>query len=125
MTSSSTSSIDITDSSKFSNTQFSISLDAGPDVKVDIRQRLSSTTGVDTTSVTQTNIINALQNELQRLFDDRITVGTAAGSFTINDEEGRRIKVSQGIGNGFLFWNRCCELRAVNSERNFTKYIFC
>ena len=103
MTSSSTSSIDITDSSKFSNTQFSISLDAGPDVKVDIRQRLSSTTGVDTTSVTQTNIINALQNELQRLFDDRITVGTAAGSLTINDEEGRRIKVSQGIGNGFLF----------------------
>ena len=103
MTSSSTSSIDITDSSKFSNTQFSISLDAGPDVKVDIRQRLSSTTGVDTTSVTQTNIINALQNELQRLFDDRITVGTAAGSFSINDEEGRRIKVSQGIGNGFLF----------------------
>ncbi len=103
MTSSSTNSIDITDSSKFSNTQFSISLDAGPDVKVDIRQRLSSTTGVETTSVTQTNIINALQNELQRLFDARITVGTAAGSLTINDEEGRRIKVSQGIGNGFLF----------------------
>ena len=96
MTSSSTNSIDITDSSKFSNTQFSISLDAGPDVKVDIRQRLSSTTGVETTSVTQTNIINALQNELQRLFDARITVGTAAGSLTINDEEGRRIKVSQG-----------------------------
>ena len=43
MTSSSTNKIDITDSSKFSNTQFSISLDAGPDVKVDIRQRLSST----------------------------------------------------------------------------------
>ena len=103
MTSSSTNSIDITDSSKFSNTQFSISLDAGPDVKVDIRQRLSSTAGVETTSVTQTNIINALQNELQRLFDARITVGTAAGSLTINDEEGRRIKVSQGIGNGFLF----------------------
>ena len=103
MTSSSTNKIDITDSSKFSNTQFSISLDAGPDVKVDIRQRLSSTAGVETTSVTQTNIINALQNELQRLFDERITVGTAAGSLTINDEEGRRIKVSQGIGNGFLF----------------------
>ena len=103
MTSSSTNKIDITDSSKFSNTQFSISLDAGPDVKIDIRQRLSSTAGVETTSVTQTNIINALQNELQRLFDERITVGTAAGSLTINDEEGRRIKVSQGIGNGFLF----------------------
>ena len=85
MTSSSTNSID-TDSSKFSNTQFSISLDAGPDVKVDIRQRLSSTTGVETTSVTQTNIINALQNELQRLFDARITVGTA-GSLTISRGE--------------------------------------
>ena len=53
--------------------------------------------------MTQTNIVSALQNELQRLFDERITVGTAAGSLTINDEEGRRIKVSQGIGNGFLF----------------------
>ena len=66
MTSSGTNSIDTTDPSKFSNTQFSISLDAGPDVKVDIRQRLSSTNGVDATSVTQTNIIRII--DLQKEF---------------------------------------------------------
>ena len=91
MTSTGTSVIDITDSSEYANTQFSISIDAGPSVQVDIRQRLSSTSGLDNTSVSQTNILTALQNELQRLFDDRITVSTANGSFAINDEEGRRI----------------------------------
>ena len=121
MTSTGTNSIDITESSKYANTQFSISLDAGPSVQVDIRQRLSSTSGLDTTSVSQTNILTALQNELQRLFDDRITVSTANGSFVINDEEGRRIKVSQGIGNGFLFGTdavNCGPLIARETARN-------
>ena len=121
MTSTGTNVIDITDSSKYANTQFSISLDAGPSVQVDIRQRLSSTPGLDTDSVSQTNIVAALQNELQRLFDDRITVSTANGSFVINDEEGRRIKVSQGIGNGFLFGTdavNCGPLIARETARN-------
>ena len=121
MTSTGTNVIDITDSSKYANTQFSISLDAGPSVQVDIRQRLSSTSGIDTTSVSQTNIVTALQNELQRLFDDRITVSTANGSFVINDEEGRRIKVNQGIGNGFLFGTdavNCGPLIARETARN-------
>ena len=121
MTSTGTNVIDITDSSKYTNTQFSISLDAGPSVQVDIRQRLSSTSGIDTTSVSQTNIVTALQNELQRLFDDRITVSTANGSFVINDEEGRRIKVNQGIGNGFLFGTdavNCGPLIARETARN-------
>ena len=121
MTSSGTSSIDITDSAKFANTQFSISLDGGPLVQVDIRQRLSSTNGVDTASVTQTNIVTALQSELQRLFDDRITVGTANGSFTITDDEGRRLKIAQDIGNGFLFGTdavNCGPLLSRETERN-------
>lgn len=121
MTSTGTNSIDITDTSKFSNTQFSISLDAGPMVQVDIRQRLSSTASLDSESVSQTNIANALQDELQRLFDDRVTVTTANGSFIVNDEEGRRIKVSQGIGNGFLFGTdavNCGPLIARETARN-------
>ena len=121
MTSTGTNTIDITNSSKFANTQFSISLDAGPSVQVDIRQRLSSTAGLDTESVSQTSIVDALQTELQRLFDDRLTVGTANGSFVINDEEGRRIKISQGIGNGFLFGTdavNCGPLLARETTRN-------
>ncbi len=121
MTSSGTSAIDITDSAKFANTQFSISLDGGPLVQVDIRQRLSSTSGIDTASVTQTNIVTALQSELQRLFDDRISVGTANGSFTITDDEGRRLKVAQDIGNGFLFGTdavNCGPLISRETERN-------
>ena len=90
-------------------------------VQVDIRQRLSSTSGVDTASVTQTNLVTALQSELQELFDDRITVGTANGSFTINDDEGRRLKVTQDIGNGFLFWNGCSKLWTITFSRNRKK----
>ena len=121
MTSSSTSSIDITDSTKYTNTQFSVSLDGGPLVQVDIRQRLSSTAGLDTMSVTQTNIVTALQEELQRLFDDRISVSTAAGSFVINDDEGRRLKVAQDTGNGFLFGTdavNCGPLISRETTRN-------
>ncbi len=121
MTSSGTAAIDITDSAKFANTQFAISLDGGPLVQVDIRQKLSSTSGVDTASVTQTNIVTALQSELQRLFDDRISVGTANGSFTITDDEGRRLKVTQDIGNGFLFGTdavNCGPLLSRETERN-------
>ncbi len=121
MTSSGTASIDITDSGKFANTQFSISLDGGPLVQTDIRQRLSSTSGVDTASVTQTNIVTALQTELRRLFDDRISVGTAAGAFKITDDEGRRLKITQDIGNGFLFGTdaaNCGPLISRETTRN-------
>ena len=121
MTSSSTSSIDITDSTKYTNTQFSVSLDGGPLVQVDIRQRLSSTAGLDTMSVTQTNIVTALRRNHKRLFDDRISVSTAAGSFVINDDEGRRLKVAQGTGNGFLFGTdavNCGPLISRETTRN-------
>ena len=118
MTSSSTSSIDITDSTKYTNTQFSVSLDGGPLVQVDIRQRLSSTAGLDTMSVTQTNIVTALQEELQRLFDDRISVSTAAGSFVINDDEGRRLKVAQGT-KWISIRNGCRKLWPFNITRDY------
>ncbi len=121
MTSTGTSSLDITNSSNHPKTKFSISVDGGPMVNVDIRQNLSSTAGIDTTSVTQTNIVSNLQTELQRLFDDRITVSTANGSFTVNDEEGRRLKITEGDGSGFLFGNdsvNCGPLIARETTRN-------
>ena len=121
MTSTGTSAIDITDSSKFANTQFSISLDGGPSTQIDLRQRLSSTVGVDTASVTQANIVTAMEDELQRLFDERISVGTSNGSFKITDDEGRRLKISQDIGNGFLFGTdavNCGPLISRETSRN-------
>ena len=63
-------------------------------VNVDIRQNLSSTAGIDTTSVTQTKLF-LIYRKSCRLFDDRITVSTANGSFTVNDEEGRRLKITR------------------------------
>ncbi|OUV02905.1 MAG: hypothetical protein CBC42_05210 [Betaproteobacteria bacterium TMED82] len=121
MTSTGTSSLDITQATNFDKTQFSISLDGGAAVQVDIRQNLTSLPGVDSSSITQTNIIQVMQDELQRLFDDRITVSSANGSLTVNDEEGRRLKVSQGIGNGFLFGTdavNCGPLIARETTRN-------
>ena len=41
--------------------------------------------------------------ELERLFDARVGAATSSGSFAITDQEGRRLKVSQGAGDGSLF----------------------
>ena len=53
--------------------------------------------------MTETQIVAALDAELERLFDARIGAGTSSGSYTITDQEGRRLKVSQGAGDGSLF----------------------
>ena len=53
--------------------------------------------------MTETQIVSALDAELERLFDARIGAGTSSGSFVITDQEGRRLKVSQGAGDGSLF----------------------
>ena len=55
------------------------------------------------TAVTETQIVAALDAELERLFDARIGAGTSSGAFTITDQEGRRLKVSQGAGDGSMF----------------------
>ena len=62
-----------------------------------------------------------MQTELQRLFDSRISIGTSNGAFVITDDEGRRLKVSQDIGNGFLFGTdavNCGPLISRETTRN-------
>ena len=103
MSSSSTATINLTSNTSYDKTKFSISVDGGPNVEIDVRSDILSTSGVDTTSVTQTVLVSAIETQLQRLFDNRISVATAGGAFTISDDEGRRLKITQGAGNGFLF----------------------
>ena len=70
---------------------------------MDLRDKLLSTTGVTNTAVTETQIIAALDAELERLFDARIGAVSSSGSFRITDQEGRRLKVTQGAGDGSMF----------------------
>ena len=95
--------LDLTNTANFGKVKFAISVDGGATVQVDLRDKLLSTTGVTRTAVTETQIVSALDSELERLFDARIGAGTSSGSFTITDQEGRRLKVSQGAGDGSLF----------------------
>ena len=63
-----------------------------------------STSGVTNTAVTETQIVAALDAELERLFDARI--GAASNKLVliaITDQEGRRLKVTQGAGDGSMF----------------------
>ena len=87
MSSSSTSTINLTSSTSYDKTKFSISIDGGPNVEIDVRSDLLSTSSIDTTSVTQTILVSAIETQLQRLFDSSITVGTSGGSFKITDDE--------------------------------------
>ncbi len=103
MSSSSTSTINLTSTTSYDQTKFSISVDGGANVEIDVRSHILSTAGIDSTSVTQTILVSAIETQLQRVFDNRISVATSGGAFTISDEEGRRLKVTQGAGNGFLF----------------------
>ena len=97
--------LDITDSANFSKIKFAIKLDGGQSYNIDLSQKLSSTSGVTATEVTQGEIVTAMQSELQRIFDDNITVSASntTGKISVSDEQGRRIEISQGGGNGFLF----------------------
>ena len=53
--------------------------------------------------MTETQIVAALDAELERLFDARVGAASASGAITITDQEGRRLKVTQGAGDGALF----------------------
>ena len=68
-----------------------------------MRDKLLSTSTVTKTAVTETQIVAALDSELERLFDARIGAGTSSGAFTITDQQGRRLKVTQGAGDGSMF----------------------
>ena len=69
--------------------KFSVSVDNGASKEIDLTQRLKSTTGVTTSAVTETQIITAMNEELQLAFDDNLTVAyvTASGVLTIADEK--------------------------------------
>ena len=99
-----TGAVDLTDTGNFGKVKFALSVDGGATVQVDLRDKLLSTSGVDSTSVTQTQVVAALDSELERLFDARVGASaTGADLIQIQDQEGRRIKVTQGAGDGTLF----------------------
>ena len=99
-----TGALDLTSSSNYGKVKFAISVDGGASVQVDLRDKLLSTSGVDSTSVTQTQVVTALDAELERLFDARVGASaTDAGLLKIEDQEGRRLKVTQGAGDGTMF----------------------
>ena len=100
--------LDLTSSANYGKVRFAISVDGGATTQIDLRDKLISTAGVDSSSIRQTQLITALDDELERLFDARVgaAAGTAAGEvdkIKITDQSGRRIKVTQGAGDGTLF----------------------
>ena len=95
--------VNLTDPANFAKVKFSISVDGGEAKSIDLTQRLMSTAGVDQAAVTETQIITAMSSELNLAFDANITVASSSGVLTVSDTQGRRLEVSQGSGNGYLF----------------------
>ena len=96
--------LDLTSSANYGKVRFAISVDGGATTQIDLRDRIVSTSGVDSTSVSQTQVVSALDSELERLFDARVGASaTAADKIQIEDQSGRRIKVTQGAGDGTMF----------------------
>ena len=97
-------SLDLTNSENFGKVKFAISVDGGATVQVDLKDRLLSNAAVTNSAVTVAQVITAMDNELERLFDSRVGASAnLAGGLNIEDQEGRRIKLSQGAGDGTLF----------------------
>ena len=116
-----TGALDITSSGNYGKVRFAVSVDGGATTQVDLRNRLVSTGGVDSTSVTQTEIITALDDELERLFDARVGAANTSDKLTITDQSGRRIKVTQGAGDGTMFGTDATNnggLLAIETTRN-------
>ena len=97
-------SLDLTNAENYGKVKFAISIDGGATVQVDLKDRLFSNAAVTNSAVTVAQVITAMDNELERLFDSRVGASAnLAGTLNIEDQEGRRIKVSQGAGDGSLF----------------------
>ncbi|OUV02953.1 MAG: hypothetical protein CBC42_05460 [Betaproteobacteria bacterium TMED82] len=97
--------LDLSSPVNYGKVKFAISVDGGATVQVDLRDKLISTSGVDESSVTNTELIAGMTSELQRLFDTSIQASahTSNGGIVIEDDQGRRLKVTQGAGDGALF----------------------
>ncbi len=97
-------SLDLTNSENFGKVKFAISVDGGATVQVDLKDRLLSNAAVTNSAVTVAQVITAMDNELERLFDSRVGASAnLAGTLNVEDQEGRRIKITQGAGDGTLF----------------------
>ncbi|MFL2656730.1 MAG: flagellin [Burkholderiaceae bacterium] len=97
-------SLDLTNAENYGKVKFAISIDGGATVQVDLKDRLFSNAAVINSAVTVAQVITAMDNELERLFDSRVGASAnLAGTLNVEDQEGRRIKVSQGAGDGSLF----------------------
>jgi flagellin len=96
--------LDLTNSANYGKVRFAISVDGGATTQIDLRDKLISTSGLDSSSVRQTQIIAALDAELERLFDARVGASaTTTDKIQIEDQSGRRLKVTQGAGDGTMF----------------------
>jgi len=100
----STTTLNLTDTANAQAVKFSVLVD-GKRVDVDLSQALmSGGAGYAADAITRTNIVTKAQEALQLAFDDNLTVSaTTTGYLKIEDEQGRRIEVLQGAGDGFLF----------------------
>ena len=96
--------LDLTNTANFGKVKFAISVDGGATVQVDLRDKLLSTSGVTDTAVTETQIVAALDAELERLFDARVGAGTSSGAHCkLPTKKDAELKVTQGAGDGSMF----------------------
>ena len=93
--------LDLSQTDDYEKVRFTISVgDSGP-VAIDLRSRLLGTTGA-TPDVS--DLVTALNDELQSRFGDNIAVTGGTGTaMVVTDDEGRSISISQGAGDGYLF----------------------
>ena len=120
--------LDLTNSGNYGKVRFAISVDGGATTQIDLRDKLISTAGVDSTSVSQTQVVSALDAELERLFDARVgAAASTADKIQITDQSGRRVKVTQGAGDGTLFGTDAVNnggLLAAETIRNNLTFAF-
>jgi flagellin len=81
--------LDLTNSANYGKVRFAISVDGGATTQIDLRDKLISTAGLDSSSVSQTQIVTALDSELERLFDARVgAAASSADKIQITDQSG-------------------------------------
>ncbi len=110
----------ITDNTKAADFKFSIAINGGTPVNsIDLRSRLQSTAAVALAgTATAGQAATALQDELQALYGDSITVTQTGGKMKVTDAQGRKIEISQGGGSGALFGTDVVNVGALKVEAN-------
>lgn len=99
----STTTLDLTDTANLQKMKFTVEVD-GEQVDVDVTQALLGAHPASGSLITRDDAVSAVEAALQLAFDDNLNVSaTSTGYFKVEDEQGRRIEVLQGAGDGFLF----------------------